>query len=75
VKFRFVQENRETFRVGKMCEVLKVSRSGYYAWRRRGPSEREEEDRRLAAQIREIHAANRKVYGSPRIYNVPQARG
>jgi hypothetical protein len=36
VKFRFVQENRETFRVGKMCEVLKVSRSGYYAWRRRG---------------------------------------
>ena len=75
MKFRFVQENRETFRVGKMCEVLKVSRSGYYAWRRRGPSEREEEDRRLAAQIREIHAANRKVYGSPRIYNALQDRG
>jgi transposase InsO family protein len=75
VKFRFVQENRETFRVGKMCEVLKVSRSGYYAWRKRGPSGREEEDRRLAAQIHEIHAANRKVYGSPRIYNALQSLG
>ena len=75
MKFRFVQENRETFRVGKMCEVLKVSRSGYYAWRRRGPSEREEVDRRLAVKIREIHAANRKTYGSPRIYNALQERG
>jgi len=75
VKFRFVQGNRETFRVGKMCEVLKVSRSGYYAWRRRGPSEREAEDRRLAVTIREIHAANRKAYGSPRIYNALQERG
>jgi transposase InsO family protein len=75
VKFRFVQEYRETFRVGKMCEVLKVSRSGYYAWRNRGPSEREQEDRRLAAQIREIHEANRKVYGSPRIYSALRSRG
>ena len=75
MKFRFVQRNRETFRVGKMCEVLKVSRSGYYAWRRRGPSEREAEDRRLAVTIREIHAANRKTYGSPRIYNALQERG
>ncbi len=75
MKFRFVQENRETFRVGKMCEVLKVSRSGYYAWRIRCPSDREEEDRRLAVQIREIHEANRQVYGSPRIYKVLQGRG
>ena len=75
MKFRFVQENRETFRVSKMCKVLKVSRSGYYAWRRRCPSDREEEDRRLAVQIREIHEANRQVYGSPRIYKVLQGRG
>jgi len=36
-----VQEYRETFRVGMMCKVLKVSRSGYYAWRQRQPSPRE----------------------------------
>ena len=36
MKFRFVQENRGTFRVGKMCEVLEVSRSGYYAWLKHG---------------------------------------
>ncbi len=41
MKFRFVQEYRETFRVGMMCKVLKVSRSGYYAWRSRQPSRRD----------------------------------
>jgi hypothetical protein len=45
VKLRFVQEHRETVRVGMMCRVLKVSRSGYYAWRQRQPSRRERERR------------------------------
>jgi putative transposase len=40
VKFRFVQEHRRTFPVGSMCRVLKVSRSGYYAWRQREPGAR-----------------------------------
>jgi transposase InsO family protein len=68
VKFRFVQEYRETFRVGKMCEVLKVSRSGFYAWLKRQPSRREEENRRLTERIRAVHASTRGIYGAPRIY-------
>ena len=75
MKFRFVQENRETFRVGKMCEVLGVSRSGYYAWCQRGPSSREQEDERLATEIRGIHRANRRAYGSPRIYRALRDKG
>ena len=67
MKFRFVQEHRETFRVGLMCKVLKVSRSGYYAWRERQPSPREREDRELAGRIHAIHRESRETYGSPRI--------
>ncbi len=68
MKFRFVQEKRGTFRVGMMCCVLKVSRSGYYAWRRRQPSERDREDQQLAGRIQEIHRNSRQTYGSPRIH-------
>jgi putative transposase len=51
-----------------MCRVLGVSRSGFHAWQRRGPSARWREDERLLERIREIHAENRGVYGSPRIH-------
>jgi putative transposase len=75
VKFRFVQEHRETFRVGMMCKVLRVSRSGYYAWRRREPSPRELEDRRHAESIRRVHRESRGTYGSPRVYVALQQAG
>ena len=75
MKFRFVQENRETFRVGMMCRVLKVSRSGYYAWRRRKPSERERKDRRHAEGIHRAHLESRGTYGSPRVYRALRDAG
>ena len=50
-----------------MCRVLGVSRSGYYAWRKRRPSKRFNENEQLLARIKEIHEKNRRVYGSPRI--------
>jgi putative transposase len=75
VKFRFVQEHRGTFRVGSMCRVLKVSRSGYYVWRAREPSTREIDDRRHAKSIREVHRASRGTYGSPRVYEALQQAG
>jgi len=75
VKFRFVQEHRETFRVGKMCEVLKVSRSGFYAWRKRQPSRRVREDETIAEQVRAVHRESRGIYGSPRVYRELRKRG
>jgi putative transposase len=75
VKFRFVQEHRETFRVGKMCRVLKVSRSGFYAWLMRQPSRRVLEDEALSEQIRELHRASYGIYGSPRIHRELRKRG
>jgi putative transposase len=58
-----------------MCAVLEVSRSGFYAWCHRGPSEREQADRALALKVREIHRANRRAYGSPRIFRELRLNG
>jgi len=52
-----------------MCRVLEVSRSGWYAWHSRiRPSDRELSDFELLRRIREIHAASRGTYGSPRVH-------
>jgi putative transposase len=54
--------------VSLMCELMEVSRSGYYEWATRAPSDRELSDAWLTEKIREIHAENRGVYGAPRIH-------
>lgn len=81
MKFAFLNEHRETFKVGRMCEVLRVSRSGYYAWQRRPLSARALADQRLSDQIQCIHAGSRQIYGVPRVqaelrdtYRVPCSR-
>ena len=66
--FGFIAAKKAEHSIALMCRVLEVSRSGFHAWQARKPSARAVEDVRLTERIREIHAANRKVYGSPRIY-------
>ena len=51
-----------------MCRVLKVSRSGYYAWRERPPSKRARADAALAEKIGRAHRESRGTYGAPRIH-------
>lgn len=68
MRFAFVQEHAGQYDVDTMCRVLEVSRSGYYAWRRRPLSRRAREDRQLLPKIRAIHKQTRRAYGSPRIY-------
>lgn len=58
-----------------MCRVLQVSRSGYYAWRGRGPSRTAERRRRLLAEIRGLFEGSRRTYGSPRIHAELRSRG
>ena len=58
-----------------MCRVLDVSRSGYYAWRVREPSEREMANEKLLGRIRTIHQQSKGRYGSPRIYNALRQLG
>jgi transposase InsO family protein len=53
--------------VQRLCAVLGVSRSGYYAWRCRPATHRAREDRRLKQQILSIHTKTKGRYGTPRI--------
>ena len=50
-----------------MCKVLKVSRSGYYEWLKRVPSNRDVENQLLMERIRKIYNKSKRTYGSPRI--------
>jgi putative transposase len=65
--FRLVSAERAWFPVSRLCELLGVSRSGYYEWERRPPSDRELSDAWLVEQITDIHARARGVYGSRRV--------
>ena len=51
----FVREHRHEFRVAKLCEVLAVSRSGYYAWEKRPKSARKIADERLTEEMKLLH--------------------
>jgi transposase InsO family protein len=61
--------------VKRACELLKVSRSAYYADRAGGPSPREQRDAVLTAKIIEIHDESRHTYGSPRVHHELRAQG
>jgi transposase InsO family protein len=66
-------ENR--YSVTKMAKALRASRSGYYAWKTRKMSRREESNLRLAEEIKKIFDAHHKRYGSPRIWAELRGRG
>ena len=66
--FRFIEAEKANYPISLMCRMLEVSRSGFHAWVRRPPSDRELSDAWLSERIREIHSANRGVYGSPRVH-------
>jgi transposase InsO family protein len=76
VKFAFIQEHLAAqFPVNVACDVLEVSRSGYYAWAARPASARARRRDELAEKIRQVHEQNRRVYGSPRVCRVLQSQG
>ena len=62
------QANHSIWTVTEMCRVLTVSRSGFYDWHGRGPSERELSDRRLALEIEAIWECSDRTYGVPRVH-------
>ena len=67
MRYRCIDRRRSHYPVRMMCRLLKVSRSGYYAWRIRPESQRAKTDRELTRVIRRLHAASGGAYGSPKI--------
>lgn len=61
--------------VEQKCKWLDVSRSGYYAWKRRSESSRVRRDRSLLVQVRALYQQHQRRYGSPRIFRELRAGG
>ena len=70
-----MREHEAVFAVKRMCRGLRVSRSGYYAWRSHPRSARAQANAVLVERIREVHSGSRQTYGAPRIHAELQAQG
>jgi putative transposase len=64
----FIDKHRSAHAVEMMCRILRVQRSGYYAWKKRGESPRVGRDAILLEKIRESYGQSRERYGSPNIH-------
>ena len=73
--FPFIEEHREQWPVRLLCEALDVSPAGYYAWRGRPASARQQRHDALLVEVRAIHAESQARYGSPRVHAELSARG
>jgi putative transposase len=69
-KFAFIDGEKDTYPIVKMCAWLGVSTSGYYEWKDRAPSPAVQRRERLAAMITAIFEANHGTYGYRRIHAV-----
>ena len=68
MKFAFIKAEKAHHRVSLLCEVLEVSRQGFYAWLCRRPSKRQQRDVLLAKQIFRLFIDSDRTYGSPRVF-------
>ena len=68
MKYAFMRANLEEFDVKRMCQVLQVSRSGYYDWAGREESKRSQQDRVLLKEIRKIHQESKEAYGATKTW-------
>lgn len=75
MKYAVIDAHVGAYSVAMMCRALDVARAGFYAWKRRAPSERTRRDRQLAVHVRATFAASRRRYGSPRVHAELRAQG
>ena len=61
--------------VDLLCELLTVSRSGYYRWKSATPCQREQDDAALGAKVAEAHRRSRRTYGAPRVMRELREQG
>ena len=75
MRFAFIAKHRHVWPVAWLCEALDVSRSGFHAWLRRGPSARAIADEELAAKIRASFVSSARTYGARRVWRDVLAEG
>jgi putative transposase len=73
--FSFIAKHRGIWPVALICEALGVSRSGFYAWLTRGPSDRAKRDEMLTAEVRKSFLDSDRTYGARRVWRDVLAAG
>ena len=68
MKYQFIEHHKHECAIVVMCQVLGVSESGFYAWRKRPASQRTREDALLIQELRQVFDKHQGRYGSPRIH-------
>ena len=61
-------EHQNQFRLCTMCQVLRIQRSGYYAWKKKPKSKPAQADERLLASIKRSFEDSQGIYGSPKVH-------
>ncbi|TWX65185.1 IS3 family transposase [Colwellia demingiae] len=74
-RFGFIEKHKEALGVKYLCSWLDVSRSGFYAWRRRPRSMRAINDADLLLNIKKVFNNNHQTYGSPRVFHALKREG
>jgi putative transposase len=75
MRFAWIQRHADRFPIKVLCEVLQVTKSGFYAWKKRPMSERQQRREQLVEQICQTHEKSRRIYGSPRVTAQLKASG
>jgi transposase InsO family protein len=75
VKYAFIREHQRIWPASVLCRVLEVARSGFYAWRRLGPSARALWRQERLCAMKRIHIESRRTYGSPRMHQELLSQG
>jgi transposase InsO family protein len=70
----FILENQKEFSIQRMCSMLGVKPETYYAWIRRPPSKRSQDNTEMLKKIKAIHKESKELYGSPKIYQMLKAQ-
>jgi len=75
MKYAWIAAQSGTQGIARCCRLLEVARSGFYDWRVRGESRRNQQDRELLIQIEEVHHASHETYGAIKTWRELKARG
>ena len=65
--YLFIENHKKEFEILRMCLVLGVKKSAYYAWKKRPENNRLKENIKLLETVKEVFDKHKKIYGSPRI--------
>ena len=75
MRYQFIKEHQNQFRLAALCRVMAVGRSGFYAWGKRGKSVRTQQNDLLTEQIQTAFDQSEQTYGSPRVFVQLKADG